>query len=338
MLSVGRRKRVAFTLIELLVVIAIIAILIGMLIPAVQKVRESAVITMCKNNQKQLGLAVHNFHDAHGKLPQAWYYPGMGGYSTAASTPNVSKFSDVPNLAGIGTWHEFLLPYIEQNNLEQQVQVTTTSPESQTNPALQSIVPTFVCPADPSNGLWGYGDNRTRQNKSKPPLGAANYVGNVWVFNPMVPGTINSAMPDGTTNQVIIAECYQYCNGVRNNGGTTGGSNDGPAWGFMVAYMQGGSYNVAMYGCQSSGFKDCSRDYNQNGVPFQLMPTPDGLPQQNGGTGCTYQTIQTGHRSGMVITLGDGSVRIVNAGVSLRTWEEANYPYDGVVLPSDWNN
>jgi hypothetical protein len=119
--------------------------------------------------------------------------------------------------------------------------------------------------------------------------------------------------------------------------GATGGVN-GPAWSYMGAFFQGGSNNTAMYGGQTSGFNDTNRDYNQGGNdPFQLHPAPNG-PMPPNGNGCVATTTQTGHFSGMVVTLGDGSVRVVNVGVSQRTWQEANYPFDGVVLPADWNN
>jgi prepilin-type processing-associated H-X9-DG protein len=120
-------------LIELLVVIAIIAILIGLLLPAVQKVREAAARMQCSNNLKQLGLAIHNYHDSTASFP---FEANAGG---SAATPNVG-------------WPVLILPYIEQNNIYAQLGVTPAG--IVTNPGAAAPIKTFICPSrrSTSNG------------------------------------------------------------------------------------------------------------------------------------------------------------------------------------------
>jgi prepilin-type N-terminal cleavage/methylation domain-containing protein/prepilin-type processing-associated H-X9-DG protein len=128
--------RRAFTLIELLVVIAVIGTLIGLLLPAVQKVREAASRITCQNNLKQIGLALHNYHDAHQSFPP--------GYQALAS------FSDgaTDTAPGWG-WGAFILPYIEQDNVYRQLNLGQSV---QNSPAIQTMIKAYVCPSDITPG------------------------------------------------------------------------------------------------------------------------------------------------------------------------------------------
>ena len=123
-----------FTLIELLVVIAIIAILIAMLLPAVQKVRESAARLTCVNNLKQIGLALHSYHDTHRSFP--------AGYVDN----NTDQASDASHDVGPGWgWAAIILPYLEQQPLFNQIDFTQTVGK---NPICQTSIPVYLCPSD----------------------------------------------------------------------------------------------------------------------------------------------------------------------------------------------
>jgi prepilin-type N-terminal cleavage/methylation domain-containing protein/prepilin-type processing-associated H-X9-DG protein len=128
----ARAPRTAFTLIELLVVIAIIGILMGLLLPAVQKVREAAARIQCQNNLKQIGLAAHGYHDANQGFPPG--YIAAAPYSDGATD----------TAPGWG-WGAFLLPYVEQNNLYNQLNL---SQPVQNSPAIQTMVKVYLCPSD----------------------------------------------------------------------------------------------------------------------------------------------------------------------------------------------
>src|SRR6267378_4008608 len=144
-----------FTLIELLVVIAIIGVLIGLLLPAVQKVREAANRMTCSNNLKQIGLALHNFHDTNQGFP-----PSRVNNRQAPPAP-LQPFSDFPQMSNVHfqhTWAPFLLPYIEQGNLQNQYNFSlnfednvTKNANGQTNyQVIQTDVKLFLCPSAPA--------------------------------------------------------------------------------------------------------------------------------------------------------------------------------------------
>ena len=142
--------RNGFTLIELLVVIAIIGILIGLLLPAVQKVREAASRTQCMNSMKQMGLALHGFHDSRGTLPS-----GQSPWQTPAG---VQLWNQAP-FEGCWTWMVYILPWMEQESIYKQAKANQTSAAnaySWSNPVAAQKMKIYVCPADARGVLEGY--------------------------------------------------------------------------------------------------------------------------------------------------------------------------------------
>jgi prepilin-type N-terminal cleavage/methylation domain-containing protein len=311
-------RRSAFTLIELLYVISIIAVLIGMLLPAVQKVREAAARSKCTNNLKQMGLAVHNFASAWGnQLPSNFPNPAAamsGSYIAVLDPSNTTDGSFDQNFYVPCTIEVTLLPYLEQGNLYTSIQAGNATNTSYVT-AIAQPLKIFQCPSDPSAGIGIIGG-----------FGTSNYGANPLLFTISPAGSLVAGLygqysigkiPDGTSNTVAFTERL-----------AVDGGGNGMAWGITTLTLPPGSVGNGVVTFPSIGL-------NTAGNPFPTLfwvssPVTGASPSKAYGQGpvTCHASIQTG--------LMDGSVRGVSSGVSLQSWNYAFNPSDGGVLDSSW--
>jgi prepilin-type N-terminal cleavage/methylation domain-containing protein/prepilin-type processing-associated H-X9-DG protein len=286
-------RRRGFTLIELLVVIAIIAILIGLLLPAVQKIREAANRIRCSNHLKQMGLALHNHHDTFGVLPTSGTIP-WAEFTYSGTSPNGAATQG-------GGWMFQILPYIEQ---EQLYKTWAGSPAASTLTIRSKPVKIYNCPSRRGAVIrGGYALNDY----------AAAAHGDVWqgdiwnvpvngVYNGMIvrtgakPGTISfAAVTDGLSNTMCISE-----KAVNITMRESGDWHDDCGWG--------------------------------DGWDPDVVRTTDYQPRQDPATGVSGYEFGSAHPGRMNALMGDGSVRGISYTIDLTTFRNLSHRSDGATL------
>jgi prepilin-type N-terminal cleavage/methylation domain-containing protein len=320
------RRRVAFTLIELLVVIAIIGVLIALLMPAVQKVREAAQRTQCLHNLKQLGLAIHQYHDANGSFPKGCQWSGGVGSS--------------PRL----TFSIYLYPYLEQSAVYNAFNFQPTdSPwpweSSANNPTLVgTVVKTWVCPSDTGANTVGNGG---RDSQGRP---FTWMTGNYLAVFPgtdsgdalaMVAGQPTALGPnfgarldqitDGTSNTLLLAE---YVRAVSDNGNDLRGAVwvdeagsamifTRPPAGILGSYTPNTPAGDVLYHCTN-------------------LPAMNRPCRQNTNELVESAAARSMHPGGVNILLCDASARFVGNGIQPATWAAAATIAGGEVPGNDF--
>jgi prepilin-type N-terminal cleavage/methylation domain-containing protein/prepilin-type processing-associated H-X9-DG protein len=343
------RRRPAFTLIELLVVIAIIAVLVGLLLPAVQKVRESANRLKCQNNLKQIGLALHSYHDANGRFP---YGKGHDYIQSRPGTPVYPRWSP----------HSQILPYIEQGNLYNSINFSWPpetpgmgnpvinfmpawqNPGRQNAMACRTTVPTYLCPSDPASQP----DDWPGQNNYLANLGAT-FLCDLSEANPstLAPGETATGvfyylskvriadLIDGTSQTVLFSE-KRRGNGypdprtdmyVMPNTATLDDTFNNcqalnPATATPLTSKQGYSWVMG---------EMCCTTYNHVSLPNSQTCAGIGF---TGGMRNMAMDVppSSAHPGGVNVLMGDGSVRFVTSNVDLATWRALGTRNRGEVI------
>jgi len=317
------RDRVAFTLIELLVVIAIIAVLIGLLLPAVQKVREAAARTKCLNNLKQIGLALHNYESA------ALAYPPGGIYPAGVVSNDVYSIQ------------ARLLPYIEQSSLYAQINLNVV-PATQLDVIRQRIA-IYMCPSEVRDEIRDQGGTPP---KFTYPHNYGVNLGSWFVLDPVtgrggdgaiqINGTSRPGdFPDGMSNTVGFAEVKTYQPYVRNTTSPAGLNAPAPASPAAVTAMAASGQYRGLIG--HTEWTDSPS--HQSGVSFVFTPNTfvpfvdavtnltvdiDVLTQVEGSHASkpsySIVTSRSYHANGVNVFFMDGSARFIASTIDQATW------------------
>lgn len=319
-----RKHMRGFTLIELLVVIAIIAILVALLLPAVQQAREAARRSSCKNNMKQIGLAMHNYHDVHNVFPPGFITRQPCSTAAVWSGCNVGE-------VGLYSWGALLLPYMEQSALYDLLKVGNVTLEQNlanatTRQALTQPLAMFLCPSDPGPDLNDYASSTNRYNfnvtdgTNSYSIARSNYVmvANAWdsTTPPVYPvqygeargvGFANSKIrfrdiTDGTSNTILVGErSYMYKSSNR-----VGGAN-------VIGFSASNNVQDSSYGCKGNSMSAIGITYN--GINAVLGGEHD------------VRGFSSNHVGGAHFVMCDGSVHFISENIDYTkgTVSVANY-------------
>lgn len=285
----GARR--GFTLIELLVVIAIIAVLIALLLPAVQQAREAARRTQCKNNLKQLGLAIHNYHDAHSVFP-----PGaLRGWNGSWETGN--GFS----------WGAFVLPYMDQAGLHGLLDFNIGCFEGTNRTVIQSLngLPGIICPSD-ANRPKSYAVHAVANANYMSSIPATSYAGSCGPF---------ATDPENTNND-YNSGFFRAQNNVSVSSIRDGLSNTIAIGERSARIWNAGSFLGMQNATQSpltAGSTDTVNNYNWYLMHGLARPTTTTTGYLNTTGGAWVQDrFSSDHQGGIQVLMGDGSVRFIS--------------------------
>lgn len=318
-MSKNRVRTRGFTLIELLVVIAIIAVLIALLLPAVQQAREAARRSQCKNNLKQLALALHNYHDSFGLFPPG-SFAGVYAQYVSGGLDGSRK-----------CWMQMILPYIDQAPMYNQLTPYFNSGTDMLS-VPQSIITTKInvlqCPSDPAAGKvssqsQGFIGNYVLCSGPQDPTTSVNGNTQGLKLNGMFYGISSTKVrdvTDGTSNTVMGAELIVVPDSGTDPGGCYGGIYD---------------YRGAYYNSTSWGILFTTLNPPNTSVPDQLWNACGSIPNAR-CSGCAQSSnlvhSRSMHVGGAHAMLGDGAIRFISSNIDRNLFQAIGGRNDGIAV------